>query len=149
MNRRRSSVSLRPQKPSPLCESCGGDVWWAWGLSGKVWTPLAPERHPIDGNYGTYEVWPDQYGGLLARYLPPGTRGVQVGSWRGVHHNAACGHWRTQATTALVREALAAVPVMPDGELLALGARLREVQEGITREIRSRAMTRDNENEQE
>ncbi|UQN30685.1 hypothetical protein [Brachybacterium kimchii] len=118
-------------------------MWWAWGLHGKVWTPLAPEQYPIDGTFGTYEVWQDAHGGLLCRHLGPGERGVQSRSWRGAHHNAACGRWRAEATAGLVSESLAAVPAMTDGDLLALGRRLREVQDGISAELHARALAAD------
>ncbi|MCW1805280.1 hypothetical protein [Brachybacterium squillarum] len=137
----RRVVATRPARPSPYCEDCGGDVWWAWGIHGKKWTPLHPERYPLDGTYGTYEAWQDAHGGLLCRHLPPGERGVQDRSWRAAHHNAACGRWRTEATAGLVRESLAAVPAMTDGDLLALGHRLRDVQAAISHEIRSRALS--------
>lgn len=105
---------------------------------------MEPRRYPLEGTYGTYEVWRDMHGGLLCQYLAPGARGDQEHAWRGVHHNAACGSWRMQATDALAREAAAAVRVMTDGELLALGMRLREVGDDISREIRSRALAADN-----
>lgn len=139
----RRPVAARPARPAPTCETCGADVWQAWSVAGKCWTPLAPQRFPLEGTFGTFEVWPDSHGGLLARYLEPGRRGDQFGSWRGVHHNAACGTWRVDATRALVEEASAAVPVLTDGELLALGARLTRVQEGISAELRRRALTSD------
>lgn len=137
----RRPVNARPARPSPICEDCGGDVWWAWGLHGKVWTPLVPERYALEGGVGTYEVWRDAHGGLLCKYRGPGMRGDMEQSWRGNHHNAVCGRWRTEVTTGLVREAAEAVRVMDDRELLALGHRLRELGDRISEEIRRRAMT--------
>lgn len=142
MTRRRPH--LRPARPDPVCESCGADVWWAWGVAGKVWTPLVPVRAPWDG-VGTYEVWRDAHGGLLCRFLEPGARGDQDNSWRGAHHNVACGTWRLEATTALAREAELAVPAMRDGELLALGTKLRRVEELISGELRRRVLEHDDE----
>lgn len=132
----------RPRRPDPVCESCGAEVWWAWSLVGKCWAALAPRRLPLDGTFGTFEVWRDAHGGLLCTHLAPGVRGDQEGSWRGVHHNAACGTWRTDVTRALVREASDAVPVMTDGELVALGQRLRLVGDAVSAEIRRRALAR-------
>lgn len=137
---RRPQGAQRPAKPGPYCAECGADVWWVWSIHGKSWVALAPERYPSDGTYGTYEVWADQHGGALCAYLPPGERGSRERSWRGVHHNAACKRWRADVTTALVREAAVAVPVMTDGELLTLGHQLQELQKGISAEIRARAL---------
>lgn len=88
-------------------------------------------------------MWQDTHGGLLCRYLAPGERGVQDRAFRGIHHNAACGRWPVEITAGLTREARAAVPLLPDGELLALAHRLREVQDLITSTIHARATTTD------
>lgn len=139
----RRSVSARPGRPSPICEDCGAEVWWAWGLQGKVWTPLVPERYRLEGGPGLYEVWRDQHGGLLCKYRAPGTRGDMDQSWRGTHHNTVCGHWRDEVTAGLVREVAAAIPAINDRELLALGHRLRELGDQISAQIRRRAMEAD------
>lgn len=143
----RRRPGTRPARPDMTCETCGADLWWAWGVAGHVWTPLEPRRFSLDGDYGTYEVWRDAHGGLLAQYLEPGERGDQISSWRGVHHNAACGDWAARATGALVRESELAIPVMPDGQLLELMARLRTVSEGISLEIRRRALAHDHDDD--
>lgn len=134
----RRPVAARPARPAPTCETCGADVWQAWSVMGKCWIALAPRRYPFDGAYGTYEVWSDAHGGLLARYLEPGARGDQIGSWRGVHHNAACGTWRRDVTTALELEATAALAVMSESELLDLEARLNRVLDALTTQVRAR-----------
>lgn len=115
-------------------------MWWAWGLHGKVWTPLVPERYALEGGVGTYEVWRDAHGGLLCKYRAPGERGDMEQSWRGNHHNARCGQWRGEVTAGLVREAELALPVMEDRDLLALGHRLRGLGDEISAQIRRRAM---------
>ena len=137
----RRSAGQRPARPAPVCETCGADLWWAWSLHGKCWIGLAPERRPLASTTGTYEIWPDAHGGLLARYLPPGERGEMDRSFRGLHHNAACGTWAKDATSSLVREARAAVPVLPPGDLLVLSRRLHEIQELISAEITSHAVS--------
>lgn len=138
MSRRRPSA--RPARPAPECEVCGADVWWAWSLAGKCWTALAPRRLPLEGDFGTYEVWRDAHGGLLCMYLPPGERGDQDSSWRGVHHNAMCGAWRSTVTTALIGEVRGALAVMPDHQLLVLGDQLRALGVSISGEIRRRVL---------
>lgn len=140
---RRRSVAVRPAKPAPLCESCGGEVWWAWGIHGKVWTPLEPARYALEGGPGLYQVWQDAHGGLLCKSWPAGRRGDMERSWRGNHHNAVCGLWRDQVTEGLCREVAAAIPVIEDRELLTLGFRLRELGEQISEQIRRRALEAD------
>ena len=139
----RRPVTARPARPPQVCEGCGGEVWWAWGLQGKRWTPLVPERYALEGGIGTYEVWRDAHGGLLCKYRAPGSRGDMELSWRGAHHNVACGRWRDEATAGLVHEVVEAIPVMKDHELLALGHRLRELGDEISKQIRRRAMEAD------
>lgn len=137
---RRGPVSTRPTKPGPFCEECGADVWWAWSIHGKSWLALAPERRHTEDAFGTYEVWQDAHGGLLAAYLAPGERGSRERSFRGVHHNAVCQRWRAEVTAALVREATAAVPVMSESELLVLGHQLQELQKAISAQIKKDAL---------
>lgn len=141
--RTRRPVNARPARPAPVCEDCGADVWWAWGLHGKVWTPLVPERYALDGGVGTYQVWRDAHGGLLCKFWPAGQRGDMEQSWRGCHHNAKCGRWRDEVTAGLCREVAAAVPAMEDRDLLVLGHRLRELGDAISGQIRRRAMEAD------
>lgn len=148
--RSRRPGTPRPARPSPVCEDCGADVWWAWGLHGKVWTPLVPERYALEGGVGLFQVWRDQHGGLLCKSWPAGQRGDMEQSWRGNHHNARCGRWRDEVTTGLVREVAAALPVMEDRDLLALGHRLRGLGDEISGQIRRRAMQAgDDQEEQE
>lgn len=139
--RARPSTAVRPRRPGPECETCGAEVWWAWSLVGKCWLPLEPRRHPLEGTFGTFEVWRDVHGGLLATSLAPGERGDQPGAWRGAHHNVACGTWPRDVTAALVAESARALPLLTDDELLALGAALRDVEAGISRTIRDRAVS--------
>lgn len=139
----RRSVATRPARPAPECETCGAEVWWAWSLTGKCWAALEPRRLPLDGTYGTFEVWRDAHGGLLCSYLEPGVRGDQDGSWRGVHHNAKCGRWPAEVTGALVREAGAVLQVMSDSDLLVLARRLDGLQGEISRQLRRRALADD------
>lgn len=136
----RRPVHARPVRPAPVCEDCGADVWWAWGLHGKVWTALVPERYQLEGGIGLYQVWRDAHGGLLCKSWPAGLRGDMDQSWRGNHHNAICGRWRDQVTAGLVREVAAAIPVMEDNDLLALSRRLRELGDAISGQIRRGAM---------
>ncbi|GAA1714765.1 hypothetical protein [Brachybacterium phenoliresistens] len=125
--RARRQVPQRPARPAPECEDCGAQVWWAWSLHGKCWVSLHPEAYPLEGRWGTFEVWRDVHGGLLCKHLPPGERGEMDRSFRGLHHNAKCGTWARETTAALARESEAAVPAMTDGDLAALSHRLRAV----------------------
>ncbi|UYG15795.1 hypothetical protein BRM3_09065 [Brachybacterium huguangmaarense] len=136
----RRGAAVRPARPAPECPDCGAEVWQAWSLYGKCWIALAPRRYPLEGQYGTYEVWRDAHGGLLAAYLEHGARGDQEGSWRGVHHNASCGTWARDTAAALVAEARAVLPVLTEDELLALGGALRDLGARISAEIRGRAL---------
>jgi len=136
--RARKQVPQRPARPAPECEDCGAQVWWAWSLHGKCWVALAPEAYPIEGRSGTYEVWRDPHGGLLCRYSAPGERGEMDRPFRGLHHNARCGTWARDVTSALAREAEAAVPAMTDGDLAALEHRLRGVLATVAAEAERR-----------
>ena len=147
--RSRRPVSTRPARPAPVCEDCGGELWWAWGIHGKVWTPLVPERYSLEEGPGLFQVWRDAHGGLLCKSWPAGMRGDMDQSWRGNHHNAKCGRWRDEVTAGLVREARAALPAMEDRDLLALGHRLRELGDEISKQIRRRAMEAGHEMEEQ
>lgn len=147
--RSRRPVSTRPARPAPVCEDCGGELWWAWGIHGKVWTPLVPERYSLEEGPGLFQVWRDAHGGLLCKSWPAGMRGDMDQSWRGNHHNAKCGRWRDEVTAGLVREARDAIPVMEDRDLLALGHRLRELGDEISKQIRRRAIEAGHEMEEQ
>ena len=147
--RSRRPVSTRPARPAPVCEDCGGELWWAWGIHGKVWTPLVPERYSLEEGPGLFQVWRDAHGGLLCKSWPAGMRGDMDQSWRGNHHNAKCGRWRDEVTAGLVREARDAIPAMEDRDLLALGHRLRELGDEISKQIRRRAMEAGHEMEEQ
>ncbi len=138
----RRGAPVRPVRPALECPDCGAEVWQAWSLYGKCWVALDPRRLPLEGRYGTYEVWRDAHGGLLCTYLEPGARGDQDGSWRGVHHNASCGTWARQVTTALVGEARAALPVLTEDELRALTDALRTLATAAERKAHALAATR-------
>lgn len=126
--RARRSASQRPTRPGPVCEDCGAELWWAWGVHGKVWTPLSPFRLPMSSSEGTYEVWRDQHGGLLCVYRAPGERGQQEQSWRAAHHNVLCGSWRFEAARALVREVEAVVGSLDGAQLHELDRALGDLR---------------------
>lgn len=145
----RRPLNARPVRPAPVCEDCGADVWWAWGIHGKKWTPLVPERFALESGPGRFEVWRDAHGGLLCKHRPEGERGDMDQSWRGNHHNAVCARYRDEATGALLREVKDAVPLMEDRDLLVLGHRLRELGDEISGQIRRRAMQADADDKRE